>query len=61
MSVDKWTSQLDSAHAKLAASYLDLKMLHGKASKLHKAVICSREQKEHAIAALKEKIRGMMA
>ena len=31
VSVDKWTSQLDSTHAKLAASYLDLKMLCGKA------------------------------
>ena len=31
VSVDKWTSQLDSAHAKIAASYLDLKMLPGKA------------------------------
>jgi hypothetical protein len=56
VSVAKWTSQLESAHAKLARSSLDLKTLHGKSSMLRKAVIRSKEQKTRAIAAIKEKI-----
>ena len=56
MSVAKWTSQLESAHTKLARSSLDLKTLRGKSSKLRKAVIRSKEQKTHSIAAMKEKI-----
>ena len=55
-SVAKWSSQLESAYEKLARSSLDLKTLHGKSSKLRKAVIRSKGQKEHAIAAMKEKI-----
>jgi hypothetical protein len=56
VSVAKWTSQLESAHSKLARSSSDLKILRGKSSKLRKAVIHSKEQKERAIAAMKEKI-----
>jgi hypothetical protein len=52
----RWTSQLEKSHAKLAASASDLKTLHEKASKLHKAVVHSKEQKEHAIAVVKKKI-----
>ena len=55
-SVAKWSSQLTSAYAKLAASSLDLKALRGKASKLCKAVIRSKKQKEHSMAAIKERI-----
>jgi len=56
VSMAKWTSQLEKTYAKLATSNLDLKTLCGKASKLRKAVIHSKEQKEQAIAAVKEKI-----
>ena len=56
VSVAKWTSQLESAHTKLARSSLDLKTLHGKSSKLRKAVMHSKEQKEHAVATIKQKI-----
>jgi hypothetical protein len=56
VSVAKWTSQLESAYAKLATSFSDLKTLCAKTSKLRKAVIHSKEQKECAIVAIKKKI-----
>jgi len=55
-SVAKWTSQLKKTHAKLSTSNSDLKTLCKKASKLCKAVIHTKEQKERAIASVKEKI-----
>ena len=45
-SMAKWTSQLDKTHVKLAKSNMDLKALRQKASKLRKAVVHSKEQKE---------------
>ena len=56
MSMAKWALQLEKTHAKLATSTSDLKTLHNKASKLCKAVICGKEQKEQAIASVKKKI-----
>ena len=47
-------SQLESAYAKLARLSLNLKTLHGKISKVCKAVTHSKGQKEHAIAAMKK-------
>ena len=55
-SMAKWSSQLEKTHAKLAMSNSDLKTLCEKASKLHKAVVCSKEQKERAIVSVKKKI-----
>ena len=56
VSMAKWTSQLEKTHAKLATSASDLKSLRDKASKLRKAVIHGKEQKERAMASVKKKI-----
>ena len=56
MSMAKWALQLEKTQAKLATSTSDLKTLRNKASKLRKAVICGKEQKEQAIASVKKKI-----
>ena len=55
-SMAKWSSQLEKTHAKLAMSNSDLKALREKASKLRKAVVRSKEQKERAIVSVKKKI-----
>ena len=46
VSMVRWTLQLEKTHAKLATSTSDFKALCSKASKLCKAVIHSKEQKE---------------
>jgi len=56
VSMARWTSQLDKTHAKLATSTSDLKILHEKASKLCKAAVHSKEQKEQTILSLKKQI-----
>jgi Fic family protein len=56
ISMARWTSQLEKTHAKLATSNSDLKTLREKASKLRKAVVRSKEQKEQAILSLKKQI-----
>ena len=52
----KWTSQLKKNQAQLAMSDSDLKALHEKASKIHKAVVHSKEQKKRAIVSVTKKI-----
>ena len=52
----RWTSQLEKTHAKLAVSTSDLKILWQKASKLRKAVVHCKEQKERAIFSVKKQI-----
>ena len=55
-SVAKWTSQLEKNQAKLAMSDSDLKALREKTSKIHKAVVHSKEQKKRAIVSVTKKI-----
>ena len=55
-SVARWTTQLDKTQAKLVSSNIDIKKLREKASKLKKAVVRFKEQKERAIASVKAKI-----
>ncbi|KAF8808752.1 hypothetical protein BYT27DRAFT_7222765 [Phlegmacium glaucopus] len=50
------SKSLEKTHAKLATLNLDLKTLHGKASKLCKAVVCFREQKKQAMDSIEKKI-----
>src|SRR6266542_4463916 len=54
--MEKWTAQLERAHFKLNASASDLMALHQEAQQLRKAVVCSKETKNRAIASVKEKI-----
>ncbi len=54
--MEKWTAQLERAHFKLNASASDLMALCQEAQQLRKAVVCSKETKNHAIASVKEKI-----
>ncbi len=61
VSVARWTSQLEKTHVKLATSNLDLRTLCEKASKLHKAVVCSKAQKEQTIVAVKKKILNQLS
>ena len=56
VSMAKWASQLEKIHAKLVVSTSDLRILREKASKLHKAVVCSKEQKERAMFSVKKQI-----
>ena len=56
VSMARWTSQLEKTHAKLAVSNSDLKILRQKASKLRKAVVHCKEQKERAIFSVKKQI-----